>query len=221
MDFKDQSPELEARIASAIAKYDDSPRGQLSIMVTVLSNDFHNHMISIIQDESQPVLRSAIRALFAFIEGAVFGLKSLLLVFAEQNSISLSQEEKLALAEYIVKIGSNGDTKLDDLNIPLLNNIQFTFKIAHRLMTIDGGLDFGVSGWEKLRIVKKVRDRLTHPKKSKDLEVDPSEMIAAVEAFLWVFPEIMKIVHVYDSAETKKIFQERFNQKQVKPACAV
>lgn len=131
--------------------------------------------------ESPHMRRSAIRAVFAAVEGFLWSLKESLL---KNGGFKLTASELALLREEQYQVSGNGSAETKKLLIRLRDNIRFTMHIAQRLHP-EHAVDYTASGWQALVESTKVRDRLMHPKSETDLDVSTDELLQAMEGFTW------------------------------------
>lgn len=137
--------------------------------------------------------RSLVRASFALVEAYTHMLKSIV-----NNPADCTKRpnigERMFLSENTYTIKKNGIVRATDARIPLLSNIQFTFRTFCRLRGIDKHLATSESGWRKLTDAVKVRDRLMHPKKNSDLEVSDLELNEVIDAVEWLDKQMKSVL---------------------------
>ena len=71
------------------------------------------------------------------------------------------------------------------MQIPMKNNIRFAFRAYARAHLVDYQLDIGDNRWNDFKNSILVRDRLTHPKEVRNLEVSDEELQCLQRAFDW------------------------------------
>jgi hypothetical protein len=133
------------------------------------------------EPQSPERVRSAIRGIFAAIEGSLFAMKQR---FAESAAHTLTPGELAVLREERYTIGGNGQVESASLPIRFEDNIRFAIAIIRKLhpearVKLDG------SGWQALKKAVKIRHRLTHPKSVDDLDVSADELTCALDGLLW------------------------------------
>ncbi|MEJ0035193.1 MAG: hypothetical protein WDO68_03790 [Gammaproteobacteria bacterium] len=129
--------------------------------------------------------REYVRSLFAMLEGLTYGLKQAAVVFAKTLLVELAPEEQALIEESAYELNERGDVGKRRLHLRLLPSLQFAFKIYVKAARIAFELPVHESGWEKLRRVRDVRDRLTHPKSVADLGVSDEEFAISEEVSAW------------------------------------
>src|SRR6266436_1280565 len=120
--------------------------------------------------------RSFVRAMFAYIEGAVWAMKqSYAFVMREK----CSQQEISFLNEEDFKLEHNGTIKQQRSRISLLPNIRFAFKTFAKTSNSHFEPDYGGKEFQTLARCVELRDRLTHPKSTADLKISDEELTDA------------------------------------------
>jgi hypothetical protein len=140
-----------------------------------LSKNFVNHEPDGAEyDESDA--REYYRAVFAYIEGASFSLRmSSAAQLLEKGTLDI--EERVVLGESTLDI-QNGEVIHKPMKVSLEENVKFAFRLADRAH--DKGaptLDTGGHWWSDFRKATRVRDRITHPRLPKDLDISPDEVM--------------------------------------------
>jgi hypothetical protein len=126
--------------------------------------------------------RQFVRAVFAQIEGTVFGIK--------QRAMP-STPGAITAAEAALLLGES--YRLDDKGRPvtgwaaiaLRNDIRFAFRMYARSVGLEYELPVAEPGWAALMKAKDVRDRLMHPDSLEALSVSDSEIEATVTGSEW------------------------------------
>ena len=124
--------------------------------------------------------RNYVRAVFAFIEGHVWGIKQISYEFS-RNSTVFSAAELAMLLEQAPDLSDNGSVTTRATKIPLRRNIRFAFLALARVFGTEHVFDVDSEGWKALVAAIKIRDRLMHPKTVADLTVTREEF-AIVQA---------------------------------------
>jgi hypothetical protein len=134
------------------------------------------------RDEHQAFRRAYVRAVLAYVEGLVFGLKQQALA----NPLAeLSSAERALLAEESYELDDRGQARARTAFIKLEANIKFAFAMYAKAADAEYELETGEAGWGLLIESIRVRNRLAHPKALADLHVTDTEKDHAREAFNW------------------------------------
>lgn len=128
--------------------------------------------------------RVIIRSMFAAIEGTVFGLKQL--AYASSTGTGpLKLDELLLCRELEFKLNDKGEVVGTPAHLKLESNLKFAFSALAKAYHLDFKLDLNSPGWNDLLHSIKIRNRLAHPKKTSDLEVNGDDLHRAIGAFKW------------------------------------
>jgi len=140
-----------------------------------------------LQPQSQFARRVYIRTLFAYIEGTIWVLKGACLNAKpkENTKRQIGIDEISILLEKTYQLKSNGNIKTTNMNLNLLDNIKFTFKYINHTFTGDIDLQTDKEIWNQLRTAKKIRNRLSHPKKKSDLIISDIESKICQDICSW------------------------------------
>ncbi|HEY4955930.1 MAG TPA: hypothetical protein VII02_13695 [Gemmatimonadaceae bacterium] len=126
--------------------------------------------------------RQYIRAVFAQLEGATFGIKQL--AIPSRNS-SLSDAELALLRGETYRLNELGEAVIGAARITLPSDMRFAFKMYAKSVGFDYDLPVKDPEWAALMRARKVRDRLMHPRTPKDLEITDEELEDATQAAKW------------------------------------
>jgi hypothetical protein len=162
----------------------DSELNKTVQLVSVLQDDY-NVVLRELQKDWDNYLRRrvVVRALFALVEGAVFALKSQVLLKYDRGDCELSRKEREKLLER--KLDSAGNPTDSPRFLPLKDNIKFVFHIyAQKVGDITFRFDFDTR-WDDFRDAIEIRNSLTHPKSLDDLNVNDSKLKRVLRAAEW------------------------------------
>lgn len=134
--------------------------------------------------------RLFVRSVFAFIEAAVYRIKSGALFW---DTSKLLPQEIALINEEDYELDDSGAVKTRKARLRFFGNFRFAFAVAAKAAGVTYQLDVGGDGWRALRDALKVRDRLMHPKRSADLVVTDAEVRGTLEAFRWVMDQMGKL----------------------------
>lgn len=150
-----------------------------------LNDDVHKilEMLDIDKD-NQFLRRTAVKTSFSYIECVPYVMKYYLRRRLHRIIYELNDKEKILLYEF------------DDYKISLLDNFKKTFKLAKKMLLKDN-FDLKTSGnqFKSLQKSIHVRDRITHPKKHRDIIISSEEiynLLVAVEYVENIFIEFLK-----------------------------
>jgi len=143
--------------------------------------------------------RSYIRSLFAMIEGTIYCVKEL--EFAELYSREKKDIRTLvALKETVFEITSKGDVSEKVKFVQTSSNLRFMAKCFQYIFGKQLELNVGSSKWDSFIKAIKVRNRITHPKTSTDLQISDDDLHLVTDVNEWfneIIKEIIEHVSVY------------------------
>ncbi|MFA9480471.1 hypothetical protein ACERK3_19565 [Phycisphaerales bacterium AB-hyl4] len=130
--------------------------------------------------------RMFVRAIFAGAEGITHLLKTWSLGFANENpgqytigEIALLREESYELDRTGTKVKSRSKF------VPTAKNFRFAV-VSFMKFDPDFKFDSGGQGWESFKEALAIRNRITHPKKVSDLQIDDDELDTCIDAHQWL-----------------------------------
>lgn len=131
--------------------------------------------------------RNLARATFAFIEGSV-SFFSYVVYSDEMLRSKLDSIEVKAIEGKNIVVRENGSVKEFDVKVPLMNRVRMLLKILTRAYGLTTTEDFFIEahGWHEFRKAIRIRDRVTHPRRVKDLEISNLDMRSIYCANYWV-----------------------------------
>ncbi len=147
----------------------------LSADADYVNNQLNQH------PNNQHLRRTYVRSLFALLEGTCFYWGSMLKDIDRLTPNLFNEEERLKLNGQ----SKNIKGKITDKRYPTADMISFTLKMLAK--STEGKIDLGRTGWEKLNSSLEVRDRITHPRSNRALEISDEEINNAREALSWYF----------------------------------
>jgi hypothetical protein len=139
--------------------------------------------------------RTAVRAIFALIEGVVYRMKQLAYeVHAYEGTLLPSADVASLLLEESYELNDKG-VAITRPNYPQIEkNIKFAFASVARAYNITYQLNFGDVRWDAFKKTLKVRNRLTHPKNTQDLIVSDEEAAIMMVAYIWFLSSMKALV---------------------------
>lgn len=134
--------------------------------------------------EDQTMRRMFVRAVWAAIEGEIYGLKTFIVHACILSNVSLDADEHIFLSEFKFVIDGDGIAKKEFVHTRTVGNIKRIFKIAGELFP-SWKPDFSGSGWQDICASLEVRHRITHPKGGSELMISDDEFNQLQEAYGW------------------------------------
>jgi hypothetical protein len=126
--------------------------------------------------------RQLIRALFAYIEGITFSVKIKAATKCLDDNVEISPPERYLAGEVGYDLNEKGEIVERPAHLRLAPNIRFAFSLFERAHNLPPQFDASAEWWSCLQASIRVRDRLTHPKLPRDLEVSGEEIVKALRA---------------------------------------
>ena len=131
-------------------------------------------------------LRTAVRAVFAYIDGLIFITKNLVLAGLSHSDQSFSNAELALLREETYSLNSKGESYAQAKFLRLEDNFRFTLSMIYKSANKPFDLDLNDGNWEKFKRSLQLRHRLTHPRGPIDLQVNSSEFEDLKTSLTWV-----------------------------------
>jgi hypothetical protein len=154
--------------------------------VSVLHSDFYTCSERLNKEGgSQYWRRALVRAFFAKVEGVIYCMKRIAHSCRFQPGVEFSDGELMVLIEKTYQPNDKGEVYEQRMQIPLKTNIKFAFSAYARAYLVDYKLNVGDNRWNDFKKSLLVRDRLTHPKEARNLEVSDEELGCLQRAFDW------------------------------------
>lgn len=142
--------------------------------------------------------RSYVRTFFAAIDAISYRLHQISL-HASNAWNKLDNDEQLIIKalsispetqkpEGLPRINNKGKPVFVKLKPSTLDHFRFSVRVFEKVHGLDSSLpELGHKDWQRLSDLVALRDRLTHPKKSDDLEIRDVEFHALRDAAGWFF----------------------------------
>lgn len=136
--------------------------------------------------------RSAVRAVFAGIEGATFIAKSMVLSRFPEHRKFFRDAEIALLKDEQYTLNSKGEAYAQPKYLRTDENFRFAIHMFMRGMPAEPELDLNSEGWQSLKRALMVRHRVTHPRDVSDLDISDAEFCDVKNAYGWAFGTIVK-----------------------------
>jgi hypothetical protein len=128
--------------------------------------------------------RDLIRTTFAAVEGLAWHYREHVVSVARDVG-SITQEEEQALSEIGYIVNEQGKISKQVRFIPLIAMIRLTTRMAVAMQP-ELQFRFDTVGWEGFRQAIQIRNRVTHPKRSRDMEISPVDVSTCLTGFYWL-----------------------------------
>ncbi|MBI1178716.1 hypothetical protein GC207_14885 [bacterium] len=128
--------------------------------------------------------RSYVRAVFAAIEGDLFGMKRVIIERWKETQHPFKGDDLEQLLERPVILAN---TPQKSGFLPFHKNLKFVFKCFAEVHGSNFQLKFNHADWQALLDAVEVRNRLAHPKRLEDLTVTEKEQVWILQGARWYF----------------------------------
>jgi len=129
--------------------------------------------------------RAYTRTLFSMIETLTYRLKEDICNLLESEGEEIPSEIERKLKGKIIKRNNHGQLQIKPCYQSLPNSIEYAFAYYASMHSIDYKIDKHSPGWQWLINSLKIRNRITHPKETVDLEINNDELIIIQSAGKW------------------------------------
>ena len=137
--------------------------------------------------DNQFTRRAYVRNVFAMMEGCIWALKETVLLAKPAGGYPkiLARGEYELLSDTSYDLKANGEVKEQMKYLRLPENVRFTFRVIGKYFGGTYDLAVGGKGWQAFLSAQAVRNRITHPKTSKEFEISDSEIEQCQQACSW------------------------------------
>ncbi|GGR68179.1 hypothetical protein GCM10008959_32840 [Deinococcus seoulensis] len=153
----------------------------------------------VISSRSWSDMRSFARTMFASFEVTIYLLKQVALL-VDSYQPCFQEHERMILRDRSYSVNSRGVIEEKEARVAMKASMLLAFSAASRAFGVENPLDTSKKEWESFQIAIKIRDRLTHPKKSKDLFLSPQEIDHLVQSGRYIIECFYKLAHKSNSA---------------------
>lgn len=147
---------------------------------------------------SQPKRRALVRTIFALVEAGTWSRKQIALLQHELGNVSFSEGEIALLKEEQYDLDQSGAVKVQKKFLRLADNIKFGVKAYAKAAGIRYVLPTDNNDWQAFLNSIKVRNRITHPKKSTELIITDEELRELIQAFKFTLDNSKNIQRLLD-----------------------
>jgi hypothetical protein len=147
------------------------------------------------QTETPFARRTYVRAMFAYVEVAIWVIKRTCLLAAGKSptaNFTLAEQALLADAAYDLK--SNGEPTTQTKFLRLPENLRFAIRISNRLFGARIEVRRGEKDWQSFMDAIRIRHRITHPKDLGAFDVSDDELKTCKEACHWFNDIVMAFI---------------------------
>jgi len=152
----------------------------------ILSNDYKFSRQVLKKDSANQMLRRmVVRNFCALVEGQIHQWKWMALNFFKIFEVRVEDAETALLREETYDLDNKGHVAIKRQNLQVGKNFKFSCEMFARVCGCSYVPDFDDNGWDCLLKVFEVRNRLMHPKQSKGVEVNDTEVLLLQRAHDW------------------------------------
>lgn len=137
--------------------------------------------------------RTLIKTVFSNIDGIIYATKQLLL----EDRDKIDDDDIIRLQEK--KYEGPSHNRLKEIPVfskNFIENIKLTFKCYKKYRFPNYNLDNFYTELDKYKIVKEIRNKVTHPKHSSDLNVSDDELEKCRVFDTWFFKEYRRLIEL-------------------------
>jgi hypothetical protein len=179
-------------------------KDNLDEILSAISSDFNklidelNNDINIIEEylqkhDNQTSRRLYIRTAISIIEGMLSYMKASINASRKFDHTPLTAEESKILNEHYKFIDKNGKIKQRYFRLSFLDNVIFTLELFAYSNYVFTKIDTKDHGWSSLKNLVAIRNRITHPKESRDLLISDNDIINAKGGYNWFIDNFLKL----------------------------
>jgi len=167
-----------------------------------LSADVGEAKERLLAKDNQFNRRTYIRTFFAFLEGFAYAVRRATIDLMHVNALKhdkLNIDRLFLLREETPTLGHTGKIDLQPQQLPFLPHFAFTLRAFAEEQDFEPDF-FGDNGWNDLQKAVKIRNRLTHPKKTADCHVSNDDLRTCVNAADWFQKRVMAQLKAHHEA---------------------
>jgi hypothetical protein len=154
-------------------------------LTNVLDRDVIAARTALIQVDSQFARRQFVRAVAADIEATIGSMIRIALGVYRAEDEPFTPEEYALLQERVLELRQAGTAYEAAARLTTKTNIRFAFSVFTRAIDSHNSLPPQDSEWTALEETLAIRDRITVPKSSLDLDISDDELRVVHEADVW------------------------------------
>lgn len=190
---------------------------EFSTGIKDLNNEIHALRIIMQKNNSRFWYRVLARSIFSYIEFSLSYMKKHILLTNEKDEdLGLSNDDLLVLNDVLDNDKNEINPKVKRLS--LKKNIKFVFeKFAYSNWILDYEFSPNKNDWNTFMNAISIRNRVTHPKSTKDLRVKITDVKILIKTYEWFYTTFKK-AHYSAARELTKMLIDmnkvRFNKKE-------
>jgi hypothetical protein len=156
--------------------------------------------------------RTLVRSLFACMEGITHCMKSVAIELAEVNAVEVTRAEYALLREEAYNLTDKGDAMTSKCKVKTVDNLVFSLRTTARAGKSSYAVDKTSENWCCLKEALRIRDRITHPKVSGDLEISDFELRAIQKTIKWYFESVYDVISIVVRSFDDLLKDEQFRK---------
>lgn len=129
--------------------------------------------------------RAYVRALFAYVEGTLAGLKAILTEYADLFGVRFTAGEAAMLVEVGYSLKEDGSVRVSPSFLRIADNVRFALSLSSKVTGVAAAARYDDRGWASFKKSIVIRNRLMHPKHVSDLTVTDQEIADVGDARTW------------------------------------
>lgn len=166
----------------------------------MLRDDIEHYETAYGQQPSGQNRRGLFRALMVYVEGMTQGMKLYTLEFGLLYRLRMDAGAVAVLREVAFDVDDNGAIRETPKFVPIARSIRVMFRLWGEIFEFDPETDFADVGWRDLQAAIRIRNALTHPRRSADLEVSAEQLAQARNGVRWFDREWQRAGDAHDRA---------------------
>ncbi|HKB04957.1 MAG TPA: hypothetical protein VKD90_22220 [Gemmataceae bacterium] len=181
----------EGRLVMADETKRDPDTPDLTAMFGILARDMQETAAALKADPSQYHRRVAVRGLFALVEAVTYMLKQQILIWIAKGNKRYTFEEIALQKEETYALDRRARPTVQAKFLPTDDNFRFAVNLYTRDYEPKHILDVGDNGGNQFQQALHIRNRITHPKSPKLLDVSDEEMRVVEGAYGWFMHSVV------------------------------
>lgn len=141
--------------------------------------------------------RALVRAVFAYIEGTSFGFRTAAFHLSRMRNVQLDIGEMMMAREITYALNDKGQVEEKQALSSPLANVRFALTLFAKVSGATYEFPAGDSKFEQLRKAQRLRNRLTHPRSSAELEVTTQEQAVVIQVKEWIDEQQTKVLMAF------------------------
>jgi hypothetical protein len=145
-------------------------------------------------------VRATIRTFSALMEGLLYQMRQVA-IHSDSDNIFYTPKELAILNEQTFSLNEKGEVTVKESHERALPMLLFTFKQYPKIHGATFSADTGVHGWDSMKNLIKIRNRIVHPKSKKDLQITQEEWKIINLGIDWFHETVKNMFETCDKAD--------------------